>query len=730
MPFVKCCRRRLKSNVTRRTQIKRASAAVVGIATVGAIFAIALGPDITLGGFTRSPIPPAQVNVDAGPGTVTCNIALTATSAIEDAGCTFVSPGGVERGCSTAQHTGTSTDGVWSCDVTLPPRSEGGTWNLARVFARRTAALAIKVNVTGDEIVAAGDVTGESGPISSVTELQVTVSAGAPDTTPPTVSATLATPDNFYRAFGGDVTCTNTVTDANSITEVGCSIFEPGAPVSKYSCASTTPVSGNDYECTLNIPPGEPLGTWAVSAFARDEAGNRANYPLNEIVTVSGGGFTWDFVASLQTAGKGIPIRVKLDANGDAWINTEFHTSGFAKIVDATLTEDTARTIPSQETIFAHDDGADTITQLAEGLEVDSEGFVWFTEGGAQWEDTLPNHSRVGRYDPVLNTFRMYNLPGSRNVVEGIWIDESKSPKWIWVVEGGTNSDFIVQTPWHQGSLLAFREDAAWQNVLSSANWAATTDPELCTGVETALDGCFQRFDLPAATWFGDPYPPTVGAFWPAHIVGDVNGDIWFTNFQGTSIGRLVPSTEATYIYPSGTPRAGWALGSGPWDIAISPDGSRVAFTAYADATIIGFDWARRNDAACLSLDGDGDNPCMTEIVPDLDTTWQNTHSLVYDGCGSLWFTTGFERTGGDPRALEFGNVFSTIGFVNPGWTHATLLEPTAFTPNPNPAGDIAYHGIDFNPATGQLWTIQGPTGEPTKYGVKRWTPLSTRCVP
>jgi streptogramin lyase len=217
--------------------------------------------------------------------------------------------------------------------------------------------------------------------------------------------------------------------------------------------------------------------------------------------------------------------------------------------------------------------------------------------------------------------------------------------------------------------------------------------------------GCFARYALPD------------GALAPAQLVGDASGSIWFTLFWGGAIGRLDPETGEVIIYPLasgiGTGPRAKAVGPGPWDIAISPDGEHVVWSEFFDSTIARLPLARAFDPACRAL-RDGRNPCVEEArVYGAELGSQRVHSIAFDRFGNLWFTQF--ALGATP------GVRNSIGFVTTDWSRVELLEPFEDRPD----GDGSYAGIVIDPETGDIWVaeFQPP-------GIGRLTPVDRDVDP
>jgi streptogramin lyase len=457
-------------------------------------------------------------------------------------------------------------------------------------------------------------------------------------------------------------------------------------------------------DLVVSLPPGSSV----LEVWVKAPEGGSDFYKAG---TSDPGSLAYDSCPAPATDGGGVVLSIDLDAAGNAWVLGEFHTA-LTYIENTDPCPMAVRTpIPINGTPFRYNDRPTHLSVLGESVEVADDGVVWFTQGGEHLGSAgTTNHSRVGRYDPGNATFQMYNVPGNRNEVVGLWLDEMRG--WVWITEAGFESDGVAQTSPHQGAIMAFDPNTApWDNAWG---WGGSLDEFLCdAGEEPSGDRCFKRYDLPAATWTA----LRRGAFWPAHLIGDANGDIWFTSFWGSSIGRLEPDTETVTLYPLNDHRSGGnpIVGVGPWEIAISPDGRYLVWSEYFDATISRMSLSRADDAVCQVLVG-GANPCVEEHEVALNLAHQNIHSIAYDANHALWFATG---TAPDTAA---GSVTSTLGFVSAGWEDVVLLDPRDFTPNFNPHSDISYTGISINQSTGEIWANEGAGS--TRFALARFRPV------
>jgi len=431
----------------------------------------------------------------------------------------------------------------------------------------------------------------------------------------------------------------------------------------------------------------------------------------------------------------GLPLSIALDSGGNAWVLGEFQTHiNYIPNDSALPAAATQIEIPHHPSAypFLHSGRRSKVSVWGESVLWDPvDELVWLSQGGAAASCnvgnsphsppcTVRNHSRVLSYQPGTMTWKAYNFPGNRNEVRGLTWDAERN--WVWAAESGFYSDFTPffdkgetnRSTSHQSTIMAFDPDTAANDI--NYLWPTTDalDSELCTGEETPTkDSCFKRYALPET------------ALNTAHLAVDPDGFVWFTNFWGTSIGRLNPATEAVIIYPMPAPSgtcglACDAVGSGPWEIRISPDSQYVVFNEYFDNTLTRFDRSRATEVACQSLDGNGENPCtedlvlpVTPTIPSLD--YVSIHSIEYHPNGSLWFTITTPVKSVQP----LGRAASTLGFIPPDWSRIIVLDPSAFSPRFNPNWDISTAGIAINPSTGEIWVAEF---EPQ--AVARFTPV------
>ncbi len=373
------------------------------------------------------------------------------------------------------------------------------------------------------------------------------------------------------------------------------------------------------------------------------------------------------------STGGGLPLALAIDADSNAWVLGEFHTH--LQVVDvADSVSATSRTsIPhhSDAAPFTNRHGAQSKrSMLGESLVVDPNGRVWLSQGGGYLIAEGANHSRVVSYDPDSGIFTAYNLPGNRNEAMGLLWDDQR--RLVWVAESGRHA------------LIAFDpENAPHDNEFL---WDRSLDETLCPEPTPDPTNCFARYPLPG------------GVATPAQLVGDGSGSIWFTLFWGAAIGRLDPDSGEVLVYPLAAgigrdPRSK-TVGPGPWDIAISPDGTHVVWSEFFDNTIARIPLVRAFDPACRALI-DGRNPCVEEMpVPSISGS-QQIHSIAFDAFGNLWFTQ-FSF----PVVPE---VHNSIGFVTADWSRVELLDPVELRLSKG----VSYSGIAIDPKTGEIWVAE-----------------------
>lgn len=559
------------------------------------------------------------------------------------------------------------------------------------------------------------------------------------DALAPAMSALSATPTSKFLWEAKTITCAATVTDADSILQVGCFMRDPSGEHNDVECSSTVP-TGNDYTCTIDFDERYAQGAWKVTHWAIDDAEERQQVIDDSIVTVNVGGLTHSACETGSiVGGEGLPLSITVADNNDIWYLGEFNKRVGRVVENAPAAcQATADSFvipvpaaPSNQFFWNSDGGTPPVSctyqdqsSLGEGIKWDSTNDVaWFSQGGTSYgspTQVCENHSRVGSYDPTGDTFVMYNIPGSGNEGYGLYVDEAES--LILLAECGFFGDWDTWTgddTGHQGAIMVFDPATVTPggNTLARSLWASTMDPELCTGIETAkVDDCYQRIDLPAAGWY-DGNAPEIGGFCPVHIAKDTNGDYWFTNFWGTTIGRLELDTETVTLYEMpatlSTGGPGLLVGSGPWEIAVK-DGY-VYFNEYFDCQFGRMLVSDGDTVACETLSG-GENTCVEWVSVDVGKNYdgeENTcHSFDFDSNGVLWFGTS-----GSLNDVP-GETAAQIGFIDPGWNVARLLG-SGDTDGYNPDSDVQYSGIAIG-LNDTIYSCEGPGPSPHTPGIAR----------
>ena len=219
------------------------------------------GPSITVTGSTVL-APPDVTTSLATPSTVMIGTASTISWTVTNgAPLTYNSvhlyePGGNQLPISdctaTMQVSGTSTDGNYTSDCTIPDGLDNGVY---------------RTNIQVDD--ALGNIINPPGPSITVTGGIVVV--------PPEVTTSLATPSTVT---GGDPsTISWTVTNGAPLTFNTVLLYEPGGnqlPIS--DCTATTQVSGTstdgNYESVCTIPNGLANGIYSTNIQVDDNLGN------------------------------------------------------------------------------------------------------------------------------------------------------------------------------------------------------------------------------------------------------------------------------------------------------------------------------------------------------------------------------------------------------------------------------------------------------------------------
>jgi hypothetical protein len=237
---------------------------------------LALAPVFFLQSTAGAVSPPAVSSALATPSTVTAGDPSTISWTVTNgAPLTYntvhlYAPGGnqlPQSDCtSTTQVSGTSTDGDYESDCTIPDGLANGVY---------TTAIQVDDNL--------GNIINPSGP--SITVTGSTVEA------PPDVTTSLATPSTVV--IGNPSTISWTVTNGAPLTYNSVHLYEPGGnqlPLS--DCTGTTQVSGTstdgNYQSDCTIPDGLDSGVYTTMIQVDDSLGNIID-PAGPSITVTGG---------------------------------------------------------------------------------------------------------------------------------------------------------------------------------------------------------------------------------------------------------------------------------------------------------------------------------------------------------------------------------------------------------------------------------------------------------
>ena len=217
-------------------------------------------------GLTLAPDP---VDVTAGTKTV------TATAHITDAGgsgasqfaITATAPHGAFTNCvDTTLDSGTTSDGTWSCTLTVPIGAEPGDWKLV---------VLVSDNGYSSKMYGAPELSAASLP----TSFKV---VSTWDQTYPVFHSLTVTPTSVNVANGAQtITVSANLTDDRS----GISSFDFHATSpsgQRVACSASTPATGTilsgTWTCTVSIPANAEAGTWLITVRATDQAFNYQTY--------------------------------------------------------------------------------------------------------------------------------------------------------------------------------------------------------------------------------------------------------------------------------------------------------------------------------------------------------------------------------------------------------------------------------------------------------------------
>ena len=442
--------------------------------------------------------------------------------------------------------------------------------------------------------------------------------------------------------------------------------------------ASTDPliISWSDREITFHLPDGATSGALVVEA------------PSGRSQSVALDVFAYDtYTVPASPGTNASPLAVAVDTTGRVWLNQEFHLDSAPLALlepnASALTLINAPKPPGPGPFATRIGGPDNrthITELGEDVVVDPKGRVWVSEGGGLlYDGPLPNHSRVVGYDPAAppgNRLRIYNLPGDHNEVTGLAWDSTRDRLWLAQASVKTGPSLLSFDP----------EKTAFDN---NFDFSQPLDSLLHSRADPDQTG-YRVYPLSGA-----------GAAYPAHLLVETDGSVWFSAYLGNAVGRLDPATGDVVLMPlarptSANPAARAFSTVGPWDVLAMPDGG-VAFNSQFENTLSRLDLKdMRNLASCTRLDRHGHNPCLRTIpVPGADLTNDLVHSAAFDAVGRLWFSQhGSSSSAAAP---------ATIGFIDRSWSFVVMLPPLPAQPG-DAAASAANDGIAIDPRSGDIW--------------------------
>jgi streptogramin lyase len=353
-----------------------------------------------------------------------------------------------------------------------------------------------------------------------------------------------------------------------------------------------------------------------------------------------------DFASGAATAswpreGAGSPLDVAIEADGDAWVNSEFTRRLFHVRPDGTgeaLTfpllhrwdAEAERYVPVRP--FANPlSGASPSDASAYGekVEVAPDGTVWATLGGVGFHEggDVPNHSRLLRFDPAgvdLDTtlhddrFCAYAVPGDGNGVVGLDVDGDR----VWFVESTRMVLSVFEPrPEHCEPLLDYEDPAA----------LAASSLQVCVAGQTVADGCVEQVLL------GD-------GIHPAHVeIDPADGTAWVTDAFGNWLLHYLPATGQVEAFELPLPALRPHFFQGfPWQLRVTADA--VYLGEYGDVSLVRF------DKAAVTMD---------EIAVPFTVEGANLHSIDIDDQDRLWFTLSAEGF------AQVADEVSTIGYVD-----------------------------------------------------------------
>lgn len=423
---------------------------------------------------------------------------------------------------------------------------------------------------------------------------------------------------------------------------------------------------------TFNTPPPVRSGRLTVIVDGQSSA------PVDTYVYIYS-------TTSTQLASNPTPLPLALTTtpDGRVWMDEEFHTQLKVATPGTAATAVSAITVPQYAPpgIFSvNANGADyrsTFTMFGEDIDTDSDGSLWFVQGGAGlYTGSNINSSRIIHYTPSSGRFDCYNVPVDDAEAAGVLVDHARGVVWYseFSLTHGNAIDYFIPSQ--------TTPDCSW-NPDSGAR------PATCPGMYVA--GCHMRFPLPQAN------------SGPIELTLDAAGNVWFTEFWGNRIGMLNPVSGVITELPlpasidhSGP---GAFIGSGPFSIALDRNGDLWVSEQF-DATIDRISPSRMASSNCTQLNALGRNPCIDELyVGSNGTDGITVHTVTVGNDGLVWFTVAGSAAG------IGGSLFPPLNTNNPSRIGLISLNRNAAVALLPPLVDVKnLSGITQDPNTGDVW--------------------------
>ena len=261
-------------------------------------------------------------------------------------------------------------------------------------------------------------------------------------------------------------------------------------------------------------------------------------------------------------------------------------------------------------------------------------GLIWYTEGGWEFDGnaTVANRSEVVAFNPSTKNFCTYVVPGNDNEVIGLAVTGTPPNTTVSFTESNLTNGL-------GSSLDSFNPNLVGDGCPGNMNESYS------------LQGSLKRIPLPAIL--------------PAQVAADADSTIWVTDFWGSQIDRVDPTTAQITTYPLQSKNIFSFFGPLPWQIVT--DSSYVYAIDFGDQNLV-----RINKAT-----GQTD-----EVAIPVTSDLEQGYGLALSG-GKLFFTLAGSPSGGG----------STFGYVDiASWEAASASCPQSATDcAPYPTWAIVY---------------------------------------